>query len=98
MLASRRWPVIGESLLNGEMYCRTLIAGTSQALPGGGGIGSRFARAGRAQSWGQRRHDQALVGAERSRVGIRLGLPVPSKPHANPGTFSGENERSKKRG
>jgi len=44
----------------------------------------------RAQSWGQGRHDQALVGAERSRVGIWLGLCVRSKPDANTGTRSGE--------
>jgi len=30
------------------------------------------------------------VGAERSRVGIRLGLRVLSKPHDNTGTRSGE--------
>ena len=35
-------------------------------------------------------HDQALVGAERSRVGIRLGLRAFSKPDDDTGTSRGE--------
>jgi hypothetical protein len=41
-----------------------------QACPGGGGIGHGIAREAGAQCRGQGRYDQALVGAERSRVGI----------------------------
>ena len=51
---------------------------------------SMLRRANRAQAGIQRLHDQALVGAERSRVGIWLGLLVCSKPDANMGTRSGE--------
>ena len=43
-------------------------------------VGSMLRRANRAQAGIQRLHDQALVGAERSRVGIRLGLPGLNKP------------------
>jgi hypothetical protein len=59
-------------------------------FPGGDGIGPSVARAAGAQSWGQGRHDQALVGAKRSRVGNWLGLPVFSKPDDDTGTRSGE--------
>jgi hypothetical protein len=62
----------------------------AQALPSGGGIGTSVAWAVGAQCWGQWRHDQALVGAERSRVGIWLGLHDLSKPDDNTGTRSGE--------
>ena len=58
--------------------------------PGGDGGGFHVAKGGRAQAGIQRLHDQALVGAERSRVGIRLGLPALSKPDANTGTSRGE--------
>jgi hypothetical protein len=51
----------------------------ARALPGGGGIGTSVVREAGAQSWGQGRHDQAHVGAEYSRVGIRLGLRAVSK-------------------
>jgi hypothetical protein len=47
-------------------------------------------RANRAQAGIQRLHDQALVGAESSRVGIRLGLRVLSKPDDNMGMRSGD--------
>jgi hypothetical protein len=47
-------------------------------------------RAKRAQAGIQRLHDQALVGAECSRVGIRLGLPALSKPDDDTGTSCGE--------
>src|SRR5208282_3237844 len=63
----------------------TVIA---QSLPGGGGIGPSFAREAGAQSWGQGRHDQALVGGERSRVGIRLGFGVFSKADDPPSSSS----------
>jgi hypothetical protein len=43
-------------------------------------VDSMLRRANRAQAGIQRLHDQALVGAERSRVGIRLGLPGLNKP------------------
>lgn len=39
-------------------------------LPGGGAIVPNVAKAAGAQSCGQCRHHQALVGAERARVGI----------------------------
>jgi hypothetical protein len=45
----------------------------------------------RAQAGIQRLHDQALVGAERSRVGIWLGLHVRSKPDDKTGTRSRES-------
>jgi hypothetical protein len=60
--------------------------------PGGDGIDPSIARVDGAQGWGQCRHDQALVGAERSRVGIRLGLRVLSKPYDNTGTRRGKSE------
>jgi len=47
-------------------------------------------RANGAQAGIQRLHDQALVGAERSRVGIRLGLLAFSKPDDDTGTNRGE--------
>ena len=60
-------------------------------LPGGDGGGFHVAGADRAQSGIQRLHDQALVGAERSRVGIRLGFPAFSKPDDDTGTSRREN-------
>ena len=63
---------------------------TAQAIPGGGGIVPNVARASGERSWEQCRHDQALVGAERSRVGIRLGLRAFSKPDDDTGTLRGE--------
>jgi hypothetical protein len=54
-------------------------------------VDSMLRGANRAQVGIQRLHDQALVGAERSRVGIWLGLRVYSKPDANMGTRSGES-------
>ena len=51
---------------------------------------SMLRRADRAQAGIQRLHDQALVGAERSRVGVRLGLPALSKPDDDTGTSRGE--------
>jgi hypothetical protein len=53
-------------------------------------VDSMLRRANRAQAGIQRLHDQALVGSERSRVGMWLGLPVWRKPDANTGTRSGE--------
>jgi hypothetical protein len=53
-------------------------------------VDSMLRRADRAQAGIQRLHDQALVGAERSRVGIRLGLPALSKPDDDTGTSRGE--------
>jgi hypothetical protein len=53
-------------------------------------VGSMLRRANGTQSGIQRLHHQALVGAERSRVGIRLGLPALSKPDADTGTSRGE--------
>jgi len=47
-------------------------------------VDSMLRRANGAQAGIQRLHDQALVGAERSRVGIRLGLPGLSKPDDPP--------------
>jgi len=58
-------------------------------LPGGGAIVPNVAKAAGAQSCGQCRHHQALVGAERARVGIRLGLHVLSKPDDDTGTSRG---------
>jgi hypothetical protein len=52
-------------------------------------VDSMLRRANRAQAGIQRLHDQALVGAERSRVGIRLGLPALSKPDDDTGTSRG---------
>ena len=60
-------------------------------LPGGGAIVPNVAKAAGAQSCGQCRHHQALVGAERARVGIRLGLHVLSKPDDDTGTSRGES-------
>jgi len=51
-------------------------------------------RGNRAQAGIQRLHDQALVGAERSRVGIRLGLYVLSKPDDDTGTSRRESLHS----
>ena len=53
-------------------------------------VDSMLRRAKRAQAGIQRLHGQALVGAERSRVGIRLGLHVLSKPDDDTGTSRGE--------
>src|ERR1039458_6815218 len=53
-------------------------------------VDSMLRRADRAQAGIQRLHDQALVGAERSRVGIRLGPPAFSKPDDDTGTSRGE--------
>ena len=47
-------------------------------------------RGNRAQAGIQRLHDQALIGPERSRVGIRFGLRDLSKPDDDTGTRSGE--------
>jgi hypothetical protein len=52
-------------------------------------VGSMLRRANRAQAGIQRLYDQALVGAERSRVGIQLGLLALSKPDDDTGKFSG---------
>jgi hypothetical protein len=52
-------------------------------------VDSMLRRANRAQAGIQRHHDQALVGAERSRVGIRLGLLALSKPDDDTGTSRG---------
>jgi hypothetical protein len=52
-------------------------------------VDSMLRRANRAQAGIQRLHDQALVGAERSRVGIQLGLLALSKPDDDTGKFSG---------
>jgi hypothetical protein len=49
-------------------------------------VDSMLRRANRAQAGIQRLHDQALLGAERSRVGIRLGFPALSKPDDDTGT------------
>jgi hypothetical protein len=54
-------------------------------------VDSMLRRANRAQAGIQRLHDRALVGAERSRVGIRLGLRALSKPDDDMGTSRGEN-------
>jgi len=54
-------------------------------------LDSMLRRANRAQAGIQRLHDQALVGAARSRVGIRLGLPAFSKPDDDTGRRSGED-------
>ena len=54
-------------------------------------VDSMLRGANRAQAGIQRLHDQALVGAERSRVGIRLGLRAFSKPDDDTGTSRGEN-------
>jgi hypothetical protein len=53
-------------------------------------VESMLRRANGAQAGIQRLHDQALVGAERSRVGIRLGLLAFSKPDDDTGTNRGE--------
>ena len=60
-------------------------------LPGGDGGGFHVAWGDRAQAGIQRLHDQALVGAERSRVGSRLGLHALSKPDDDMGTSRREN-------
>jgi len=52
-------------------------------------VESMLRRANGAQAGIQRLHDQALVGAERSRVGIRLGLPALNKPDDDTGRRSG---------
>jgi hypothetical protein len=52
-------------------------------------VDSMLRRANRAQSGIQRLHDQALVGAEFSRVGVRLGLPDFSKPDDDTGKLGG---------
>ena len=70
---------------------------TAQAIPGGGGIVPNVARASGAQSWEQCRHDQALVGAERSRVVIRRGRPAFCKPDDDTGTSRREMPFSDKR-
>ena len=57
-------------------------------------VDSMLRRANRAQAGIQRRHDQALVGAERSRVGIRLGLRALTKPDDDTGTNRGESLHS----
>ena len=57
-----------------------------------------FAHGDRAQAGIQRLHDQALVGAERSRVGIRLGLRALSKLDDDTGTSRGENALSRRTG
>ena len=62
-------------------------------IPGGDGGGFHVAKGNGAQAGIQRLHDQALVGAERSRVGIRLGLPALSKPDDDTGTLRGEIPR-----
>jgi len=54
-------------------------------------VDAMLRRANGAQAGIQRLHDQALFGAERSRVGVWLGLGVRSKPDANLGTRSGES-------
>jgi hypothetical protein len=54
-------------------------------------VDSMLRRANRGQAGIQRLHDQALVGAERSRVGIWLGLRDFSKPDDDTGTRSGES-------
>jgi hypothetical protein len=56
-------------------------------------VDSMLRKANRAQVGIQRLHDQALVGAERSRVGIRLGLPALSKPDDDTGTSRGESPK-----
>jgi hypothetical protein len=53
-------------------------------------VDSMLRRAKGAQAGIQRLHDQALVGAARSRVGIRLGPPALSKPDDDTGTSCGE--------
>jgi hypothetical protein len=59
-----------------ESFGPAKVTNRRKPCPGGGGIGPRVARAAGAQSGGQWRHDQALVGAEFSRVGVRLGPPA----------------------
>jgi hypothetical protein len=59
--------------------------------PGGDGGGFHVAKGDRAQAGMQRLHHKALVGAERSRVGIWLGLHVLRKPDDDTGTRSGES-------
>jgi hypothetical protein len=54
-------------------------------------VDSMLRRANRAQVGIQRLHDQALVGAKCSRVGIWLGLPISSKPDASTGTQRGKH-------
>jgi len=54
-------------------------------------VDSMLRRAKMAQAGIQRLHDQALVGAEFSRVGVRLGLLALSKPDDDTGTSRGEN-------
>ena len=63
----------------------------AQALPGGDGGGFHVAKGNRAQAGIQQLHDQALVGAARSRVGIWLGLGDFSKPDDHTGTRSRES-------
>jgi hypothetical protein len=53
-------------------------------------VDSMLRRANRAQAGIQRLHDQALVGAERWRFGIRLGLGGLSKPDDKTGMSRGE--------
>ena len=53
-------------------------------------VDSMLRRANRAQAGIHRLHDQALVGAEFSRVGVRLGPPAFSKPNDDTGKPSGE--------
>ena len=67
-------------------------------LPGGDGGGFRVAKGNRAQTGIQRLHDEALVGAERSRVGIppspglrrtgRLGLYALCEPDDPPSRWT----------
>jgi hypothetical protein len=59
-----------------------LVVSDLKPVPRGGGG---------ARCWLQIQHDQAVVGAERSRIGIRLALHVSSKLNANTGTRRGEN-------
>lgn len=66
------------------------MAGGSNSLRGGVGFETSSAKGQKGAGAGCKdEHDQALVGAKRSRDGVRLGLHALSKPDDDTGTRSG---------